>query len=140
MLLETLILWLHLIALGLGGAAVFGIPVVASAMDGASNDARAVLNGRVEALGKIGSAALGLIIVTGLGILGLRGGIGGDPVWFWIKMALVVAFVVTIALAKRTGAAAMTGDQAAAGRLKALSMLEFVLFALVILVALLTFG
>lgn len=137
---ELMLIWVHLLMLGAGGAAVVGIPVVASVMDDVDDNVRPVLQGRVEALGRIGSVALGMVIVTGLGLVGLRSGVGGDPGWFWIKMALVVAFVVAIVLAKRNGAAAMAGDRSAARRLKALSMLELVCFALVILAAVMAFA
>ncbi len=93
----NLLLWVHLISLSIGGAASFGIPVVASRMAGAAPETRPLLMQIMMGLSKVGRVALGLLIVTGPLLVWLKyGDISGFNTWFWVKMALIVVLLAGI--------------------------------------------
>src|SRR5487761_2524804 len=108
---SNLLFWIHLIGVALGGVAAFGIPVVASRMPTATADTRPLLFSLLEAMSKVGRAAIGLLIVTGPLIVWLKFGMGGLSAWFWIKMVLVGLIYAGI-----NGKRVEKGDMAAARR------------------------
>ena len=69
---NTVLLWLHLLGLAIGGAAAFGIPVVGSRMASVAPEMRPTLLGLTEGLSKVGRGGLGLLIITG-------------PLMIWLK-------------------------------------------------------
>lgn len=134
---NTLLLWVHFASIAAGGAANLGIPVVSAAMRSAPPEARPVLGGVAMKLSVIGRAALGLLIVTG--VLMIWGG-AGTNVWFWIKIALVVALIAGVVLGLRAAAAARAGDAAAAVRGSKIGKVNILIFALIVLAAVVSFG
>lgn len=133
------LLWVHLLALAMGGAASFGIPVVGAAMGGASPEARPTLAAIAERLSKLGRVAIGLLILTGIGMVYLGPGIGIMGLWFWLKMAAVIALIAGIIIGVRTGKRAQAGDAAAQALAPRIGMVNLMVLALIIAFAVLEF-
>jgi uncharacterized membrane protein len=113
--LNNILLWIHLVSLSLGGAASFGIPVVAGLMPSSTPDTRQVLFKAMKGLSTVSRAGLVGLIVTGPLLVWLRyGGTSGFTWWFWLKMVLVVVLIVLI------GWAGMNARQAERGELEAI--------------------
>ena len=126
---NNLLLWLHLMALALGGTAAFGIPVVGRKMPTAAAEMRPTLLSIMHGLSSVGRAGIGTLIVTGPLIVWLKyGGFGGVNVWFWVKMVLVVGLLAGVIYAgillKRT----MSGDTASAQQSPRVGMVNMALF------------
>jgi len=139
--LNLALFWLHFMALALGGVASFGIPLLATRMPGADPAARPALGQAIQLFSKMGSAAIGTLILTGLIMTFTRiGGFSGQSPWFYLKLALVGALVVVIVINKRLGARAMKGD-AEAAKLGAMTQkISIALLASVVASAVLAFG
>lgn len=138
--LNIALFWAHIMALALGGVATFGIPLLAARMGSADPAGRAALAGAMERFSKIGSAAIGTLILTGLLLVFLKyGGPGGMNNTFWAKMVLVVVLIGVIIVSKRLGVKARAGDREAAAKAASLSKLSIGLLALVVLTAALAF-
>lgn len=138
---NTLILWLHFIGLVLGAVANLGIPLTAARLAGAEPAARPALAGLIQTFSKVGSSGLGVLILTGLGLIyGKFQGFGGHSPFFYAKLVLVVALIGLIVVNKRLGARAMKGDVQAAALARKLSLVAMVLLASIILLAVLAFG
>ena len=138
-ILLTLALWLHLAALGIGGAATFGVPVLGMVADGASADGRVALGLAMQRLAFLGRFAMGLLIVTGLFMVGASYGLSGLSAWFWIKMVLVAGFVTLIVTSTRNGRRARAGDSAALARAPLLGVIGVLFFLAIVLSAVMTF-
>lgn len=139
--LNDILFWIHLVGLGLGGAAAFGLPVVGSKMQTATAETRPLLFSLLDGLSKVGRAGLGLLIITGPLLAWLKfGGIGGFNTWFWVKMVLVVVLLALVIYAGINGKKAEAGDREAAMRAPRIGMAATATFVLVIGSAVLTFG
>jgi putative membrane protein len=139
--LIQLLFWIHLVSLAVGGAAVFGIPIVGSRVPSATPEMRPVLFGIADRLSGIGRVALILLVITGPLMLWLKyGGPSGLSWWFWVKMSFVVLLIGLVIYAGMNAKKAQTGDMAAAKRAPMVSMIGVALYLLVIASAVLTFG
>lgn len=138
-ILLTLALWLHLTALGIGGAATFGVPVLGMVADGASAEGRAALGAAVQRLAFMGRFAMGLLIVTGGFMVWASYGLNGLNAWFWVKMVLVAGFIALIVISTRNGHHARSGDAAAAARAPLLGAIGVLFFLAIVLSAVMTF-
>ena len=139
--LNDILFWFHLVGLGLGGAAAFGLPVVGSRMKTATAETRPLLFSLLDGLSKVGRAGVGLLIITGPLVVWLKfGGIGGFNTWFWVKMALVVVLLGLVIYAGINGKRAEVGDREAAMRAPRIGMAATLTYVLVIGCAVLTFG
>jgi putative membrane protein len=139
--LNNLLLWVHFIGLAMGGAATFGIPMVAAQMAGAGPEARPALLKAMMAISKVSRAGLGALIVTGLLLVWLKfGGASGFTWWFWLKMALVVALIAAVVYAGINAKAAAGGDAAAARRGPRIGMVSLVLLLGIVLSAVFAFN
>jgi len=137
----TLLFWLHLTALALGGAAAFGIPTVGSRIPGASAESRPLLFGAVNTLSNLGKVAMAVLLITGPLMVWLRfGGTGGLSYWFWVKMALIVVMLVAIILAGKAHEKAAAGDLSALSRANLMGAAAGGSMVLVVLAAVLTFS
>lgn len=137
---NLLLFWAHMMALVAGGVASLGIPLLAARMGAADPAARPVLAAAMEQFSKIGSAAIGTLILTGgIMVFTKYGGIGGVNGTFWVKMSLVVVLVGVILVNKRLGAKARAGDRAAAAQAMTLAKVAIALLAAVVLTAALAF-
>lgn len=135
-----LLFWLHIVALALGGAAAFGLPVVGSRMPTATPEMRPTLLKIMHGLSTVGRAGIGTLIVTGPLIIWLKfGGFGTVNAWFWIKMVLVLGLLGGVIYAgillKRTEG----GDMAAAQLSPRVGMVNVALFLAVMLSAVFAF-
>ena len=134
------LLWLHVMALALGGVASFGIPLLAARMPGTDPAARPALGQAIQLFSKIGSAAIGTLVLTGIVMTFTRiGGFSGQSVWFYLKLALVVVLMGVIVINKRLGARAMKGDAQAARLGAMMAKLAIALLASVVATAVLAF-
>jgi hypothetical protein len=137
-----ILLWLHLLAFSLGGAAVFGIPVVGARVAKASPEARPTLFAIANMLSSLGRGALVVLLLTGLGMV--YAGFGGD--WsalkpaFWWKMAFVAILLGLVIFAGINAKKAQGGDMAAAKLQPRLSQIGMVLYICVVATAVLAFG
>ena len=139
--LIDILFWIHMVALGLGGAAAFGLPVVGSRMPTATAETRPLLFSLLDGLSKVGRVGFGLLIVTGPLLAWLKfGGFGGFNAWFWVKMVLVVVLLGLVIYAGITGKRAEGGDRDAAMRAPKIGMAATATFVLVIGCAVLAFG
>ena len=135
-----ILVFIHLMALSLGGAASFGIPVVSAAMARAAPEHKPALVGAMRPLRLFGMVALTVLILTGLAAAWLQGTASGAPVWFWLKMIAVAALTVGIFTSLRLGSRAMKGDAAAGATARRLAPVNIALLALVVLFAVLAFA
>ena len=140
-ILVDILFWIHLVSLGLGGAAVFGIPVVGSKMATATAETRPLLFSIANGLSTIGRTAIGLLIVTGPLLVWLKfGGVDGLSGWFWAKMALVVVLLGVVIYGGLNARKAQAGDRQAAMRAPQIGMAGIVVFVLVIGCAVMSFS
>lgn len=138
--LNSLLLWVHLVALALGGAATFGIPVAGRMIATATPEQRPLLFAVNKGLSTVGRTGLVLLLITGPLLVWLKyGGVAGFTVWFWVKMGLVLLLLVNIIASGINSARAAAGDMAAAKRGAPLGLSSLVLFLGVVLSAVLTF-
>lgn len=138
--LNSLLFWIHLVALAAGGVATFGLPVVGSKMMGASAETRPVLWSIIHGLSRIGRIGLGLLIITGPLLVWLKySGTSGFTYWFWVKMVLVVILLGLVIFAGINAKRAETGDMAAAKRSPQIGMAAMLTFLLVVAAAVLAF-
>jgi uncharacterized membrane protein len=139
--INNLLLWVHLIGLGFGGAAAFGMPVVGRQLTGATPQARPVLFAVVHGLSRLGQVGLGLLIVTGLLMIWLKfGGTSGFSWWFSLKMGLVVLLIVGVVLAVRLARRIESGDAAAAALIPRVGAANAVLLLAIVLCAAFAFN
>jgi hypothetical protein len=140
-ILNSLLLWIHLVALAAGGVATFGIPVVGSKMATATPETRPLLFSIVMGMSKIGRAGLGLLIVTGPLLFWLKWNFTSlDMVWFGIKMVLVLVLLGLVIFAGINANRAQAGDRAAAMRQPQIGMASMAVFLLIVLSAVFAFG
>ena len=133
--------WLHMMAFTLAGLPAFGIPLLAARIPGADPAARPILGQSIQLFSKLGSVAMGTLILTGAILTFTRlGGFGGQSPWFYAKLALVATLFTVIVISKKLGARAMAGDAAAAKLGHTLSKVSITLMALVVAAAALAFG
>jgi hypothetical protein len=115
-LFVDILFWIHLISLGVAGAAVFGNPIVGSRMKAAPAEARPVLISILHGLSTLGRGALVALLITGPLMFWLKYGGAAPNVWFWVKMVLVVVLLGVVIYAGINGARAEKGDREAAAR------------------------
>ncbi len=137
----NLLFWIHLAALGLGGAAAFGMPVIGAQMGAATPEMRPVLGRIAQRLSTMGRAGFGLLIITGPILFWLKWNFSAtSQMWFGIKMLVVLVLLGIVIFAGINGKKAMSGDSAAAARAPQIGMASMVAFLLVILSAVFAFG
>ena len=134
-----ILFWIHMVSLGLGGAAAFGIPVVGARIAGAPPEARPTLFQIAETLSNIGRVAIALLIITGPIMLWMRFNWTPPSPWFWGKMAFLVLMLIFVVWAGINSKAIQKGDQAAAKRAPVLGIGAALSFILVMGCAALTF-
>lgn len=138
--MEDLLLAIHFAGLAMGGAAGMGLPVVGFAAEKAPPEHRPSIGAAVKPLQMIGKAGMGLLILTGA-IMATAGGVWGEaPVWYWIKLVLVVCLIGGIITADKAGAKARAGDAAAGAKVKMVSKINLTILAAILLCAALAFN
>jgi uncharacterized membrane protein SirB2 len=140
-IVTLLLFFIHLCAVIAGGANAVMMPIVGPRLATATPEVRSQLFDIVEKVAKVGKYALGTLLVTGLLMLWLA--FDWNPpnaVWFWIKMAGIVAMIVFIAMNERNSRKAKQGDREAAKRSQMFGKLTGLAFAVVIFSAIFTFS
>jgi len=140
-LLALILFFIHIVAFVAGGANSVIMPIIGPKLATATPDVRAQLFDIVEKLAKVGKYAMGTLLVTGVLTLWLKWNWAPlNPVWFWIKMAGIVAMLACIVQNERNGKLARTGDREAARRSQMYGQLTGAAFAVVILSAVFAFN
>lgn len=130
----------HIVAFVAGGANSVVMPIIGARMATATPETRETLWGVAEALAKVGKYAMLTLIVTGLLVLWLRWNFTAPNIWFWVKMAAIVAMLVFIGINEMNAKKARAGDMAAAANSKRFGMLTGVAFLVVVVSAVLAFN
>jgi uncharacterized membrane protein len=137
----SLLLWIHLVALGLGGAAVFGVPVVGARLASATAETRPSLFAVIRGLSTIGRAAVAVLVISGPILFWLKWDFHApSAMWFGIKMLLVLILLGLVIFAGINGKRAQGGDMAAAARSRPIGMASMATYLLVVLSAVFAFG
>jgi putative membrane protein len=140
-ILNSILFWIHLVALAVGGAAVFGIPMTGAMLANASVESRSALVHVIERLSRAGRGAIGTLLVTGPLMVWLKyRGFADLSAWFWIKMVLVVIMVAGVIYAGLLMRRAATGDAGAVRQQPMVGTVLLVTFVCIILSAVLAFG
>lgn len=139
--MSVILVWLHLMAIALAGASVFGIPVVGRVMQSASADARPMLMGLARRLSMLGRGAVLVLIVTGPLLLWVKyDGMADLPVWFHLKLLVVVLLVANVILSGINGKRMARGDSTAAARAPLFGVASIVFLTLTVLLAAMSFA
>jgi uncharacterized membrane protein len=92
--LNHILLWLHLVGLGLGTVASFGIPVVGGKMPTATAETRPILFSVIKGLSRVAQTGLGVLLITGPILFWLKWRFTAPSMtWFGIKMVLVLILI-----------------------------------------------
>lgn len=133
--------FLHYLGLMLGAAGGFASSVIMRRAAGLPPDEARPLRELGPVLANMSAAGLALLWLTGLALLWLAwGGPGDMSVWFWVKMAFVVALTLVIGLIHHAYADIRRGNTAAAARLPLLGPLAGVCSILAVLFAVIAFN
>jgi hypothetical protein len=140
-ILAALLIIIHIVAFIAGGAHSVIMPILGPKLATATPEVRAQLFDIVGKLGKVGKVAMATLLVTGIATLWLKWNwTPPNAVWFWIKMAGIVAMLVFIVLNERNSHKARAGDSEAAKRSQIFGPLTGAAFAVVILSAVFAFN
>lgn len=140
-ILAMILFVIHIGAFIAGGANSVMMPILGPKLATATPEVRAQLFDIVGKLSKVGKFAMGTLLVTGLLTLWLKWGWAApNPVWFWIKMAGIVAMIFCIVQNEMNSKKAQAGDRDAAKRSQMFGQLTGVAFAVVILSAVFAFN
>ena len=136
---DDLLLAAHFLGLFMGGAAGLGLPVLGAVTGAAPIEHRPSIGKAAKPLRIIGQSGVGLLIVTGVIIASKDGYWSLAPLFFWLKMILVLALVAGVIMATRAGSRAMAGDAEAAGQARFIGMVNIALVIAIVIVATLVF-
>jgi len=140
-ILALLLFFIHVCAFIAGGANSVLMPVLGPKLATATPEVRAQLFDIVEKFAKVGKVAMGTLLVTGVLTLWLKWNWAPpNAIWFWIKMAGIVAMIAFIIMNERNGHKAKQGDAAAAKRSQMFGQLTALAFAVVIFAAVFAFA
>jgi putative membrane protein len=139
-IVAALLFFVHIVAFIAGGANSVIMPILAPKLSTATPDVRAQLFDIVDRVAKVGKVAMGTLLVTGILTLWLKWNwTAPDALWFWIKMAGIVAMLFCIVQNGRNAKRARGGDRDAAKRSQMFGHLTGAAFAVVILSAVFAF-
>jgi uncharacterized membrane protein len=137
---NNILFWLHLGALAVAGAAVFGSPVVGSKLAGATAEMRPVLFSVLDRFSMMGRGALVVLLISGPLMAWLKlGGAGLGP-WFIAKMVLVLLLLVSVIITGIMGKRSQTGDANAIAMMPKLSAANILLVLAIVWCAVFAFG
>lgn len=140
-ILALILFFIHIVAFVAGGANSVIMPVIGPKIATATPDARAQLFDIIDKLAKVGKFAMGTLLVTGVLTLWLKWNWSPpNAIWFWVKMAGIVAMLFCIVQNERNSKLARTGDREAAKRSQLFGQLTGAAFAVVILAAVFAFN
>lgn len=140
-ILAGLLFVIHIVAFIAGGANSVIMPIVGPKIPTATPEVRAQLFDIIDRLAKVGKFAMGTLLVTGLLVLWLKWNwVPPNAIWFWIKMAAIVAMIFCIVQNERSSKLARAGDRDAAKRSQMFGQLTGAAFIIVILSAVFAFN
>lgn len=131
---------IHILAFIAGGANSVVMPILGRKMATATPEVRGELMDFAGKLAKVGKYAMITLIVTGLLVLWLKWNFVVPNIWFWVKMAGIVAMLVFIGLNEATTKRAGTGDAEALRRSAMYGQLTGIAFLLVVFSAVFAFN
>ena len=137
----NVLFWLHFIglAMGLGGGIALGY--VGPKLIAAEGPMLEQMWNFETFFGRVGTAGLGILVITGPLMLWLKfGGPGGLTWWFWAKMAFVLIAIIGVAMHQWAGSRFRRGDRAAIPIMFASGRTAGAAMALAILSAVFTFN
>lgn len=137
--LHIILIFLHFAAIGVGGAANFGIPAVGATIAKAAPEHRAAIAAVVPKLIILGHGALATLIVTGV-IMAWCAEAWTVGTWFWLKMVFVLWLVVGIAVGARNGRKALAGDAEAMALAPKLAVMNNLAFLAIVFAAVMAFN
>jgi uncharacterized membrane protein len=135
--LGLVLFFVHILAFVAGGANSVVMPIIGAKMATASPELRGNLMDVAMKLAKVGKAAMGTLLISGVLVLWLKWNFVVPNAWFWVKMAGIVLMIVFITLNERTQKA---GGPDAPRKSKMFGQLTALSFALVILAAVFAFN
>lgn len=135
-----ILFFVHIVAFIAGGANSVVMPILGAKLATATPEVRSSLLDFADRLAKVGKYAMITLLVTGILVLWLKNDFVIPNVWFWVKMAGIVAMLVFISLNEVNGKKARTGDMEAAKRSRQLGQLTALSFAVVLLSAVFAFN
>lgn len=136
----NVLLWLHLIAMVVGGTNAVAMPVIGSKMPTATPEMRGTLFAIGDRLSTFGKGAMAVLLITGPLMLWARYGWVVPNFWFWIKMALIVVMLVAIVLSSINAKKAQQGDMAAGKKAGEYGRITGIAFAGVLFAAVFAFS
>jgi len=140
-ILAALLFFIHIVAFIAGGANSVVMPIMGPKLATATPEVRAQLFDIIDKLAKVGKFAMGTLLVTGVLTLWLKWNWSApNAIWFWIKMAGIVAMLYCIVQNERNSKKARAGDRDAAKRSQMFGQLTGAAFAVVILSAVFAFS
>jgi len=140
-ILGLLLFFIHVVAFVAGGANGVLMPIIGPKLATATPEVRTQLFDIADKLSKVGKFSMGTLLVTGVLTLWLKWNwVPLNPIWFWIKMAAIVAMIFCIVQNERNGKLARSGDREAAKRSQMFGQLTGLAFAVVVLAALFAFN
>ncbi|MDB5441543.1 MAG: hypothetical protein JWM33_3970 [Caulobacteraceae bacterium] len=138
--LTLILFFIHIVAIVAGGANAVAMPIIGAKLPTATPDVRAALFDVAEKLSKVGKAAVGTLLVTGLLILWLKYHWAVPNHWFWVKMLALVLMLVFITLNAGLHKKMKAGDMSLGKQAALYGQLTTAAFAVVLLAAILAFG
>lgn len=137
---NAVLLWLHFFALVLGMGSGMALGVISPVIGQSDETHRPKMWALYTAISRNAHAGLGLLLLTGIVLVFTKyGGAGQMSLWFWIKMALVVVLVVSIAVGTRAGNRVKAGDASAMPVAARAGIINGITGILIILTAVLAF-
>ncbi len=140
-IVALLLFFIHIVAFIAGGANSVIMPIIGPKLATATPEVRVQLFDIMDRMSKAGKFAMGTLLVTGVLTLWLKWNwVAPNAIWFWIKMAGIVAMLFFIVMNERNGKLARGGDREAAKRSQMFGQLTGAAFAVVILAAVFAFA
>ena len=138
-MLNDLLLALHLISLLMAAGAGFTSGVVMRRAAATAGEGAAALRGLGPTLARLSSIGLVVMWLSGLGMVGLRGGFGAMPALFWVKFVFITTLTLAAVAVEATYAQIKAGNAQAAARLPLLGPIAGASSLLTVIFAVLTF-
>ena len=124
-ILIKVLLMLHFLGLAMGMGSGMAMSRMGPKLAAAQGDTRTVLFDYGKLLGMNGHIGLGLLWVTGIVMVLLKyQDIASLSVWFWVKMAFVVALSAAVGMGAAAYRRARAGDTSAMARAKTMGMIS----------------
>jgi putative membrane protein len=131
----------HILAFVAGGANGVLMPILGTKLATATPEARGQLVDVAEKVAKVGKVAMVTLLVSGVLVLWLKWNwVAPQPLWFWLKMAGVVAMLAFISLNEMNAKKARAGDAEAGKRSQMFGKLTSLAFLVVVVSAVFSFN